>query len=173
MYAEVKEEERWIGGRGRLVYPRTLLSNLLFLCRSADNEVGHVTLEKNVPELVEYVSDALESPSTQSTDRLWRGLVQLDCKVSCRLVRSLLNSAESNKHLAAPSWVMLSEVERPATFQCEQCQASFVERKALLRHVRQAHELPPLLNRSMQEATDFSACTVTCRIKQVVGLLVM
>ena len=144
MYAEVKEEVRWIGGRGRHVYPKTLLANLLYLSRLADNEAGHVALERlDVPELVEHMLAVVESPSTESTVRLWQSLVQLDSKVSCRLIRSLVRSAESEHVITAPTWVMLNEVERPPTYQCQQCQALYVEHKALLRHVRQAHELPP------------------------------
>ena len=148
MYAEVKEEVRWIGGRGRHVYPKTLLANLLYLSRLADNEAGHVALERfDVPDLVEHMLAVVESPSTESTVRLWESLVQLDSKVggkvSCRLIRSLVRSAESEHVISAPTWVMLSEFEHPARYQCEHCRALYVEHKALLRHVRQAHELAP------------------------------
>ena len=160
LFAEIKDPEGLVGGRGRRVYPRSQMANLVYFSKVVAANDSLVNLvRKASPDLAEAIMDLIVSISDTSINRVWQALVEMDSfaadepspeqsgadvqPLGCRLVSAVMKvEAKATQTTGAPSALFGSEV--PPQFFCQQCSAGFIERKALLRHERMAHQ-PPLL----------------------------
>ena len=144
VFAEIAVPNGRTGGCP-VVYPRCVLANVSWVisCLRKHGLVGAV--EERCPELAREVAgaDLMKPPDIA---RAWRALVAMDSSVSCRLINLVMRSeaaVPAEEFQYAPSVKQFHAYL--SNFKCEKCDACFTEHKALLRHVRQAHEPPNLM----------------------------
>ena len=79
LFAEIKDLEGLVGGRGRHVYPRSQMVNLVYFSKvvAANNSLVNL-VRKASPDLVEAIMDLVVSVSDTSINRVWQALVMMD-----------------------------------------------------------------------------------------------